>query len=112
MEITIRTVNDISIIDLEGEIDIYNVPEIRGVINKLIEQESLKILVNMEKVSYIDSSGIGALITTRSDLKNKKGNIKICCPNETVLKIFGIMNLMTLFEIFPSEADALKSFSS
>jgi len=112
MEIIIKTIKDISIINLEGEIDIYNVPKIKTAINELIELNKLRIVINFEKVPYIDSSGIGALISSRSDLKNKNGILKISNLNQNVTKIFDIMNLFTLFEIYATEEEAVKSFNN
>ncbi len=66
MEITRRESGNIVILDINGEIDLYNAPEIKDVIAKLIEEQKYYTIINLEKVSYIDSSGIGALISSLS----------------------------------------------
>lgn len=58
MEITRRESGNIVILDINGEIDLYNAPEIKDVIAKLIEEQKYYTIINLEKVSYIDSSGI------------------------------------------------------
>ena len=69
MEINRRESADIVVLDISGEIDLYNAPEIKGTINQLIEDQKYNVIINLEKVSYIDSSGIGALISSLSSLK-------------------------------------------
>ena len=69
MEITQRENGGIVIMDIQGEIDLYNAPEIKDNIQKLIEAQKYNIIINLEKVSYIDSSGIGALISSLFQLE-------------------------------------------
>lgn len=77
MEITRRESGNIVILDINGEIDLYNAPEIKDVIAKLIEEQKYYTIINLEKVSYIDSSGIGALISSLSNLKNIRVDLKL-----------------------------------
>jgi anti-sigma B factor antagonist len=70
MDINTRSKGDIIILDIAGEIDLYNAPEIKDIINKLIEEKKYSVIINLEKVTYIDSSGIGAFISSLSNLKN------------------------------------------
>ena len=69
MEIKEREEKGIIILDIVGEIDLYNAPNIKGFILKKIESQKYSIIINMQEVSYIDSSGIGALISSLSNLK-------------------------------------------
>ena len=74
MEISQREADKVVILDIQGEIDLYNAPEIKDTIQKLIEAQKYNIIINLEKVSYIDSSGIGALISSLSNLKKYRLN--------------------------------------
>ena len=74
MDITTRPKGEVVILDISGEIDLYNAPEIKDIINKLIEEKKYNVIINLEKVSYIDSSGIGALISSLSNLENSMPN--------------------------------------
>ncbi|TAL29466.1 MAG: anti-sigma factor antagonist [Spirochaetes bacterium] len=110
MDITKRTKGEITVLDISGEIDLYNAPEIKDIINKLIEEQKYNVIINLEKVSYIDSSGIGALISSLSNLKKYQGGLKIINVYASVRKVFELTKLTSFFEIFDAEADALASF--
>lgn len=110
MEITRRENKNIVILDINGEIDLYNAPEIKDIIAKLIEEKKYQIVINLEKVSYIDSSGIGALISSLSNLKKYQGGLKIINVAGSVRKVFELTKLTSFFEIFDAEADAVAAF--
>ncbi|HON79099.1 MAG TPA: STAS domain-containing protein [Spirochaetota bacterium] len=110
MDINKRAKDDIVLLDITGEIDLYNAPEIKDIINKLIEEQKYNVIINLEKVSYIDSSGIGALISSLSNLKKYQGGLKIINVYASVRKVFELTKLTSFFEIFDSEEDALSSF--
>ncbi|MDA3899212.1 MAG: STAS domain-containing protein [Spirochaetes bacterium] len=110
MEINQREINEIVLLDIAGEIDLYNAPEIKDIINKLVEEQKYNVVINLEKVTYIDSSGIGALISSLSNLKKYQGGLKIINVFASVRKVFELTKLTSFFEIFDSEEEALASF--
>ncbi len=110
MEITRRESGNIVILDINGEIDLYNAPEIKDVIAKLIEEQKYYTIINLEKVSYIDSSGIGALISSLSNLKKYQGGLKIINVAGSVRKVFELTKLTSFFEIFDNEPGAIAAF--
>lgn len=111
MEIFRRQSGDIVILDVNGEIDLYNAPEIKDTINKLIEEKKYNVVINLDKVSYIDSSGIGALISSLSNLKKYQGGLKICNVSGSVRKVFELTKLTSFFEIYDSEQEAIAAFN-
>ena len=110
MEISQREKDGITILDIQGEIDLYNAPEIKDIIQKLIEAQKYNVIINLEKVSYIDSSGIGALISSLSNLKKYQGGLKIINVCASVKKVFELTKLTSFFEIYESEGEALAKF--
>ena len=110
MEISQREKDGITILDIQGEIDLYNAPEIKDIIQKLIEAQKYNVIINLEKVSYIDSSGIGALISSLSNLKKYQGGLKIINVYASVKKVFEFTKLTSFFEIYESEGEALAKF--
>lgn len=110
MEIEKRENNDIQILDVNGEIDLYNAPEIKDLINKLIEEKKYSVIINLDRVSYIDSSGIGALISSLSNLKKYQGGLKIINVSGSVRKVFELTKLTSFFEIYDNEQDAIAAF--
>ena len=111
MEINRRENGEIVVLVISGEIDLYNAPEIKDTINQLTEEQKYNVIINLEKVSYIDSSGIGALISSLSSLKKYQGGLKIINVYASVRKVFELTKLTSFFEIFDSEDDAVASFS-
>ena len=110
MDISRRENGSVVILDINGEIDLYNAPEIKDMISKLIEEQKYSIIINLDKVSYIDSSGIGALISSLSNLKKYQGGLKIINVSGSVRKVFELTKLTSFFEIFDNEADAVASY--
>lgn len=110
MEIAERKSGDIVIIDISGEIDLYNAPDLKDLIKNHIENQEYNILVNLEKVGYIDSSGIGALISSLSNLKKYQGTLKVLKVFGAVRKVFELTKLTNFFEIFDDEEKAINSF--
>ena len=111
MDILSRSKGDAVILDITGEIDLYNAPEIKDIINNLIDQRKYNVVINLEKVSYIDSSGIGVLISSLSNLKKYQGGLKIINVFASVRKVFELTKLTSFFEIFDSEEEAINSFT-
>ncbi|MDY6967801.1 MAG: STAS domain-containing protein [Spirochaetota bacterium] len=111
MDITKRTKGNIVILNIIGEIDLYNAPEIKDIINKLIEEQNYYVIIDLAKVSYIDSSGIGALISSLSNLKKYQGGLKIINVFASVKKVFELTKLTSFFDIFDSEDEAIEDFN-
>ena len=111
MEISQREADKVVILDIQGEIDLYNAPEIKDTMQKLIKAQKYSIIINLEKVSYIDSSGIGALISSLSNLKKYQGSLKIINVYASVKKVFELTKLTSFFEIYDSEEEAISKFN-
>lgn len=110
MEITRRESGEVQILDVNGEIDLYNAPEIKELISTLISEQKYNVIINLDRVSYIDSSGIGALISSLSNLKKYQGGLKIIHVAGSVRKVFELTKLTSFFEIHDSEQDAVAAF--
>jgi anti-sigma B factor antagonist len=110
MEINRRENGDIVIFDINGEIDLYNAPEIKDKIKEEMNKNKVNIIINLDKVSYIDSSGIGVLISSLSNLKKVGGALKLINVYASVRKVFELTKLTSFFDIYDSESDALAAF--
>jgi len=71
-----------------------------------------KFLVNLGEVSYIDSSGLGELITSHTSLRNRGGSVKLLNPNKRIRDLLKMTKLLNIFEIFEDETTAVRSFSA
>ena len=110
MEINRRESGEIVVFDINGEIDLYNAPEIKDKIKEEMNKNKVNIVINLDKVSYIDSSGIGVLISSLSNLKKVGGALKLINVYASVRKVFELTKLTSFFDIYDSEADALAAF--
>lgn len=108
MEMSSRKINDVFVVDISGEVDLYNASKIKNDIGEQIDNGTTKIIINLKQVNYIDSSGIGALIYCRSALKKKKGSLIILNICDSVKKIFELTKLTSVFTILYDEKQAIQ----
>jgi anti-sigma B factor antagonist len=95
------------ILALEGEIDLHRAPEVKETIEPLIAKKMTRILVDFSAVTYIDSSGLAAMIETLQRIQSYGGKFGMFGLRDTVRGIFEIARLDQIFSIFPSEAAAV-----
>jgi anti-sigma B factor antagonist len=110
VQLNTRFNENIIIIDISGEVDLYNSPNIKDMIIDKMNSGYKKIVLNLNDVSYIDSSGIGTLIYCRTTLNQANGQLKIINIKDSVKRIFELTRLVNYFNVFDSEEAAIKSF--
>ena len=109
--VNVRRLDDVAILDLSGRITMGEGTLIlRNHIQKLLNAGDRKFLLNFADVDYIDSSGLGELVTSFTTVRNQDGQLKILNLTRRVQDLLQITKLLTVFEAFDSEAEALKSF--
>ena len=112
MQIEERVVNNVTILDLKGKITLGEGDEaLKDKINSLIQQDRKKILLNLGEVPYIDSAGLGEIVRTYTTVSRQGGQLKLVHLTKRITDLLSITKLLTVFETFESEPDALKSFS-
>jgi anti-sigma B factor antagonist len=112
MQIEERVVGDVTILDLKGKITLGEGDEaLKDKINSLILQGRKKILLNLEGVPYIDSAGLGEIVRTYTSVSRQGGQLKLVNLTKRITDLLMITKLLTVFETFDTEADALKSYS-
>jgi anti-sigma B factor antagonist len=113
VKITERQVGKVSILDLEGDIRIGGSRiALRDAIRSLITQGQTQVLVNLANVEHIDSSGLGELVSSFVTLTNRGGKIKLLNLTQRVRDVMTITKLLTVFDVFENEAEAIESFNS
>ena len=112
MEIKNREIEGVSIFDIDGEIDLYNAPNIKKEVENCMQKGNKKITINLKNVSYIDSSGIGALISILSNLKKVGGELKLLHVYDSVKKVFELTKLTSFFQIYENEDEVIADFNS
>ncbi len=110
METSVKTILGIEIIEPGGNIDLYAVPAIKSILTKIQDDKKQKVLMNLKKVGFIDSSGIGMILTTINNYKNTKTQLRFCCPSPAVEKILSITKIGKEFTMYATQEDAIRSF--
>jgi len=110
MELTTRKEGKVRIIQLEGRLDVHLSLEIEQAINDLIDSGEKYLLFDLAGVQYLSSSGLRIFIAAMRRVKGLDGSIKLANMSESVKKIFKVVELIDLFEIYPSVEEALTAF--
>src|SRR5919108_1118881 len=111
MDLDVETTQrgEASILTLRGEIDVYTAPRLRQSIVDLVDGGTRQIVVDMEKVDFLDSTGLGVLVGGLKRVKDRDGSMKLIATQDRILKIFDITGLSKVFPIFGSLDKALGS---
>lgn len=111
LDISERQAGDITILDLEGKITIgEGSVALRSKIRELLGDGKSKILLNLASVGYVDSSGIGELVSSFTAVKKEGGTLKLLNLVQKIQDLLAITKLLTVFDTFDDEGDALSSF--
>lgn len=93
-------------ITLRGEVDVYTAPKLKEKLVESIESGCANIVVDLDGVSFIDSSGLGVLVSALRRARERDGSVRIVCTRDNILKIFRITGLDKVFPVFSDSAEA------
>jgi len=112
MQIEERIVGNVTILDLKGKITLGEGDEaLKDKINSLLHQDRKKLLLYLADVPYIDSAGLGEVVRTYTTVSRQGGQLKLVNLTKRITDLLSITKLLTVFETFDVEQDALNSFS-
>lgn len=112
MQIEERIVGEVTVLDLKGKITLGEGDEaLKDKINSLILQNRKRILLNLEDVPYIDSAGLGEIVRTYTTVSRQGGQLKLVNLTKRITDLLSITKLLTVFETFETEPEALQSYS-
>ena len=112
VKLTNRQVGDVTVIDVAGRITLgEGSSTLRDALRDLVKQDRKKILLNLKDVTYIDSSGIGELVSAYTTITNQGGHLKLLGLTHRVKDLLQITKLYTVFDVHEDEAHAVRSFS-
>jgi anti-sigma B factor antagonist len=113
MQIEERTIGDVLILDVKGRITLGEGDELlKDKVNSLLNQGLKKIVLNLAEVPYIDSAGLGEIVRTYTTVSRQGGNLKLLNLTKRITDLLSITKLLTVFETYDSESEAVQSFSS
>jgi len=113
MQIEQRAVGDVVVLDLKGRITMGEGDELlKDKVNSLVNQGHKKIVLNLAEVPYIDSAGLGEIVRTYTTVSRQGGSLKLLNLTKRITDLLSITKLLTVFETFDSENEAVRSFSA
>ena len=113
MKMATRQIDGITILDLSGRIVLgEGSVQLRDAVKELLSKGQKHILLNLGEVNYIDSSGIGELVSAFTTVKNQGGDLKLLNLTKKVHDLLQITKLYTVFDVKDDEATAISSFSA
>jgi anti-sigma B factor antagonist len=104
--IDVRKIGSQSVVDVKGEIDVYTAPKLREKLIELVSEGSYDVVVNLEGVDFLDSTGLGVLVGALKRVKAHDGSLALVCTQDKILKIFKITGLTKVFPIHDSVEEA------
>ena len=111
LNINERQAGDVTVLDMSGKITIgEGSVALRTAIRRLLEEGKKRILLNLAGVSYIDSSGIGELVSSYTAINKEGGQLKLLNLTQKIQDLLTITKLLTVFDVYESEAEALNSY--
>jgi len=113
MKASIRQIEDVVIVDLSGQMKLGEGASIlRDTVKDLLAKGQKKILVNLGEISYIDSSGVGELVSAFTSARNQGGDLKLLHLTRKVRDLLQITKLYTVFEVMDDEQAAINAFAA
>ena len=113
MQITERALADVMILDLKGKITLGEGDELlKDKVNSLVNQGQRKIVLNLAAVPYLDSAGLGEVVRAYTTVSRQGGSLKLLNLTKRITDLLAITKLLTVFDTFESEEEAVRSFSA
>ena len=111
MQIDQRAVGDVVVLDVKGRITMGEGDEmLKDKVNSLVNQGHKKIVLNLADVPYIDSAGLGEIVRTYTTVSRQAGSLKLLNLTKRIEDLLSITKLLTVFDTYDNEADAIKSY--
>jgi len=113
MHIDERTIGDVVVLDVKGRVQLGEGDEmLKDKVNSLLNQGRKKIVLNLAEVPYIDSAGLGEVVRTFTTVSRQGGQLKLLNLTKRITDLLAITKLLTVFDTYDSEQDAVQSFSA
>jgi anti-sigma B factor antagonist len=111
LNISERQAGDVTVLDMDGKITIgEGSVALRSAVRRMLEEGKKKILLNLARVGYIDSSGIGELVSSYTAINKDGGQLKLLNLTQKLQDLLTITKLLTVFDVYDTEPEALNSF--
>ena len=110
MQMQSKAVGEVVVMHLEGRFDAYSAPQVNEWLDDLMSGDQPRLVVNMERVVFVDSTALATLVQAMKRCRQKKGDLRLASLKQPVRMIFELTRLDRAFEIFSSDGDAVAAF--
>ena len=110
MKISQQQIEDVDVLVLKGRLDAASAKELKGQVNSLEQENRVKLIIDMAGVDFIDSSGLGSLVSSLRKVNEKQGDIRVVALQKQVRSVFELTRLHCIFGIFDDVEAAVRSF--
>ena len=110
MKLESTTIDAVTVVEMEGNLDTNTSVEAQDYINALIDGGSTKLVTDFSRVDFVSSAGLRVLLATAKRLGGVGGSLRICGLNEEVNEVFEISGFSTILDVFPTRDEALQGF--
>lgn len=110
--VRVSRVHGLPMVHLEGDVDCYHSPLIRDRLFKLIENGDSDVIVNLNAVNYLDSSGLGVLVAVHQRTLAHGGSLRVLCANRALWRVFDITCLQRIFPVYREEVTLMASLDA
>ncbi len=111
MEILEKKIGNVYLISISGNLDAYSVNDVESKLNSLIDAGHVRLVVSLDKLEYISSSGLRILLVTLKKVRKQQGDIRLACLKSNIKEVFDISGFTQLFNISDTEETAIDSFA-
>lgn len=111
-QVDIHRDGDIGVLGVRGEVDVYTAPKLKAAVVETMEGGCVRLVVDLSEVGFMDSSGLGVLVSALKRTKDAGGALRLVCGDERVLKIFRITGLSKVFAIDASRESAMSAMGA
>lgn len=112
MEVAVDLIGEVGVAEVPvDELDASNAPEFKRDITPVVEK-STKLVLDMSRLHFVDSSGLGAILSCLRQLSAKGGDLKLCCMSKQVRAAFELVRMHRIFDIYPTREEAVRAFES
>ncbi len=111
MEILEKEIGNVYLISIGGNLDAYSVNDVESKLNSLIDSGHVRLVVSLDKLEYISSSGLRVLLVTLKKVRKQQGDIRLACLKSNIKEVFDISGFTQLFNILDTDETAIDSFA-
>jgi anti-anti-sigma factor len=110
LDFRVSEVDNVTLVEVSGRVDSMNAGELGEALSEQLSRGSTQIVLDLAKVSYMSSAGLRELVTAYRKLQDASGDLRLARPSSRVMDVLEMSGLDTIFQIFPTQVDAVSSF--